>query len=103
VQHFTDPFSLLSQGQYSLARAQQSFKSLVQIHEKNGECVSERRFDLALIFISNFKAGSRHQRRTANALHHDTISQQKNQFFEKENQPRYIFEMKNFNKQQFDE
>lgn len=26
-----------SQGQYSLARAQQSFKSLVQIHEKNGE------------------------------------------------------------------
>ncbi|KAH8385246.1 hypothetical protein KR200_001519 [Drosophila serrata] len=27
----------LSQGQYSLARAQQSFKSLVQIHEKNGE------------------------------------------------------------------
>ncbi|KAL7745542.1 hypothetical protein ACLKA6_015531 [Drosophila palustris] len=26
----------LSQGQYSLARAQQSFKSLVQIHEKNG-------------------------------------------------------------------
>ena len=24
------------QGQYSLARAQQSFKSLVQIHEKNG-------------------------------------------------------------------
>lgn len=30
-------FLLLSQGQYSLARAQQSFKSLVQIHEKNGE------------------------------------------------------------------
>lgn len=28
-------FKLL-QGQYSLARAQQSFKSLVQIHEKNG-------------------------------------------------------------------
>lgn len=27
-----------SQGQYSLARAQQSFKSLVQIHEKNGKC-----------------------------------------------------------------
>jgi hypothetical protein len=27
------------QGQYSLARAQQSFKSLVQIHEKNGECL----------------------------------------------------------------
>lgn len=26
-----------SQGQYSLARAQQSFKSLVQIHEKNGK------------------------------------------------------------------
>ena len=28
---------LFFQGQYSLARAQQSFKSLVQIHEKNGE------------------------------------------------------------------
>ena len=27
------------QGQYSLARAQQSFKSLVQIHEKNGKTV----------------------------------------------------------------
>lgn len=27
---------VISQGQYSLARAQQSFKSLVQIHEKNG-------------------------------------------------------------------
>ncbi|KAJ6635549.1 Ubiquitin-conjugating enzyme E2 Q2 [Pseudolycoriella hygida] len=27
---------LTTQGQYSLARAQQSFKSLVQIHEKNG-------------------------------------------------------------------
>lgn len=27
----------LTQGQYSLARAQQSFKSLVQIHEKNGK------------------------------------------------------------------
>ncbi|MPC45302.1 hypothetical protein E2C01_038997 [Portunus trituberculatus] len=26
---------VLLQGQYSLARAQQSFKSLVQIHEKN--------------------------------------------------------------------
>jgi hypothetical protein len=25
------------QGTYSLARAQQSFKSLVHIHEKNGE------------------------------------------------------------------
>ncbi|XP_053668499.1 ubiquitin-conjugating enzyme E2 Q2 isoform X2 [Anopheles marshallii] len=30
------PTKSLSQGQYSLARAQQSFKSLVQIHEKNG-------------------------------------------------------------------
>lgn len=30
-------FQVLSQGQYSLARAQQSFKSLVQIHEKNGK------------------------------------------------------------------
>lgn len=28
---------LLSQSQYSLTRAQQSYKSLVQIHEKNGE------------------------------------------------------------------
>lgn len=27
------------QNQYNLARAQQSYKSLVQIHEKNGECV----------------------------------------------------------------
>lgn len=26
------------QNQYNLARAQQSYKSLVQIHEKNGEC-----------------------------------------------------------------
>lgn len=26
-----------NKGQYSLARAQQSFKSLVQIHEKNGK------------------------------------------------------------------
>lgn len=30
-------FSISFQGQYSLARAQQSFKSLVQIHEKNGK------------------------------------------------------------------
>lgn len=30
-------FQVVSSGQYSLARAQQSFKSLVQIHEKNGE------------------------------------------------------------------
>ncbi|KAL1492075.1 hypothetical protein ABEB36_012570 [Hypothenemus hampei] len=30
------PSKVCSQGQYSLARAQQSFKSLVQIHEKNG-------------------------------------------------------------------
>lgn len=30
------PTKICSQGQYSLARAQQSFKSLVQIHEKNG-------------------------------------------------------------------
>ncbi|KAH8324965.1 hypothetical protein KR074_000569 [Drosophila pseudoananassae] len=29
-------YQALTQGQYSLARAQQSFKSLVQIHEKNG-------------------------------------------------------------------
>lgn len=28
----------LMQNQYNLARAQQSYKSLVQIHEKNGEC-----------------------------------------------------------------
>lgn len=31
------PKQALTQGQYSLARAQQSFKSLVQIHEKNGK------------------------------------------------------------------
>lgn len=38
------------QGQYSLARAQQSFKSLVQIHEKNGEyiCIS------VLLYTSSF-------------------------------------------------
>lgn len=30
-------FHLLMQNQYNLARAQQSYKSLVQIHEKNGE------------------------------------------------------------------
>ncbi|XP_026463437.1 ubiquitin-conjugating enzyme E2 Q2 isoform X1 [Ctenocephalides felis] len=30
------PARVVNQGQYSLARAQQSFKSLVQIHEKNG-------------------------------------------------------------------
>ncbi|CAG9764350.1 unnamed protein product [Ceutorhynchus assimilis] len=30
------PTKVTTQGQYSLARAQQSFKSLVQIHEKNG-------------------------------------------------------------------
>ncbi|XP_048526618.1 ubiquitin-conjugating enzyme E2 Q2 isoform X2 [Dendroctonus ponderosae] len=30
------PTKVCTQGQYSLARAQQSFKSLVQIHEKNG-------------------------------------------------------------------
>lgn len=28
------------QNQYNLARAQQSYKSLVQIHEKNGECAA---------------------------------------------------------------
>ncbi|XP_055309806.1 ubiquitin-conjugating enzyme E2 Q2 [Sitodiplosis mosellana] len=33
---FGSQTKVLSQGQYSLARAQQSFKSLVQIHEKNG-------------------------------------------------------------------
>lgn len=34
----------LIQGQYSLARAQQSFKSLVQIHEKNGELLDDTIF-----------------------------------------------------------
>lgn len=34
---FSNFLCLFFQGQYSLARAQQSFKSLVQIHEKNGE------------------------------------------------------------------
>uniref|UniRef100_A0A8C4ZWK6 E2 ubiquitin-conjugating enzyme n=1 Tax=Gadus morhua TaxID=8049 RepID=A0A8C4ZWK6_GADMO len=29
-----------NKNQYNLARAQQSYKSLVQIHEKNGECLS---------------------------------------------------------------
>lgn len=33
-------FPHFMQNQYNLARAQQSYKSLVQIHEKNGECLS---------------------------------------------------------------
>lgn len=43
-----------SQGQYSLARAQQSFKSLVQIHEKNGKfCAFKfcKFYDKLLIFF----------------------------------------------------
>lgn len=46
IAHF-DPFqweytiiSLAFQGTYSLARAQQSFRSLVHIHEKNGKSYS---------------------------------------------------------------
>ena len=34
---YSDCYSMLFQGTYSLARAQQSFKSLVHIHEKNGD------------------------------------------------------------------
>lgn len=41
-----------SQGQYSLARAQQSFKSLVQIHEKNGKIYIFYRFFIYSIFIT---------------------------------------------------
>lgn len=37
------------QGQYSLARAQQSFKSLVQIHEKNGENT------FVLVYVGHFR------------------------------------------------
>ncbi|CAG9822611.1 unnamed protein product, partial [Phaedon cochleariae] len=39
---FAAPKVCAQQGQYSLARAQQSFKSLVQIHEKNGISASQR-------------------------------------------------------------
>lgn len=41
------------QGQYSLARAQQSFKSLVQIHEKNGEIICRAKF-CALLADDNY-------------------------------------------------
>lgn len=64
------------QGQYSLARAQQSFKSLVQIHEKNGEdtllilyqlpvfrVTCGRHFFLRFVFP---QVGLRLQRRMAN-------------------------------------
>ena len=54
---FSDAFILLnfqfnSQGQYSLARAQQSFKSLVQIHEKNGEFIP--RFCSLYVYYHNY-------------------------------------------------
>lgn len=39
-----------SQGQYSLARAQQSFKSLVQIHEKNGKTKFSFNFILLMVY-----------------------------------------------------
>lgn len=42
---------VVSQGQYSLARAQQSFKSLVQIHEKNGREWGEEREFTFNVFI----------------------------------------------------
>lgn len=42
-----------SQGQYSLARAQQSFKSLVQIHEKNGMYIFYHYF--SKLFVLRFK------------------------------------------------
>ena len=44
-------------GTYSLARAQQSFKSLVHIHEKNGETLLFRTF---CFNFSCFQAGSLH-------------------------------------------
>lgn len=55
------------QGQYSLARAQQSFKSLVQIHEKNGK-------NLFVLYCVNYcnkyfvfwQVGSHLQKRMAN-------------------------------------
>lgn len=40
------------QGQYSLARAQQSFKSLVQIHEKNGK------LSISFLFLTKIKLSS---------------------------------------------
>lgn len=68
-------YLLYFQSQYSLAKAQQSFKSLVQIHEKNGivlllmflfthlllECV----FNILLPFC--LQAGSLHQRKMVNS------------------------------------
>lgn len=54
-----------SKSQYSLARAQQSFKSLVQIHEKNGtkyffyKIFTNLKLNNRLIFkISSFQVGS---------------------------------------------
>lgn len=59
------------QGQYSLARAQQSFKSLVQIHEKNGEnlpilCCAYCVTSLVKCCFVLWQVGSHPQRRMAN-------------------------------------
>lgn len=48
IKCFVFLLQVLSQGQYSLARAQQSFKSLVQIHEKNGKILRSILFILLL-------------------------------------------------------
>lgn len=59
-------FQALTQGQYSLARAQQSFKSLVQIHEKNGKNIEyEIDREHLLIWIFRSKVGSHRPRRMA--------------------------------------
>lgn len=48
-------FVINSQGQYSLARAQQSFKSLVQIHEKNGEFVRLERHSFIILMPFDYR------------------------------------------------
>lgn len=69
------------QGQYSLARAQQSFKSLVQIHEKNGKQKIAVKFLIKQkqnvkssfhpIRICFIQVGSHHRKRTDNAAQHE--------------------------------
>lgn len=51
---FSSP-KVCSQGQYSLARAQQSFRSLVQIHEKNGEWDKIFRFPKKCVFFCAYR------------------------------------------------
>lgn len=63
------------QNQYNLARAQQSYKSLVQIHEKNGECVAVKlwlslgSFGSEASLVSS-QVGTHHPKRMDRKLHH---------------------------------